>query len=225
MNRWHNIRVRDGVARVLIFGELNAAHPFDPSALQDVCRAEVVIDSIGGDSRQAFDTFQALRALPHVEVTIKLASSGAALIAQAGHVRRIHASGQMMVHGAVTAALGSAADFRSEADRLDEWTAKMARLLRDRTRQPAEVIAGWLQRDTWFTADEAVSAGLADEVILERDAEVAPAIASNSDDCAAPTDEERLFFALLEAFPNLRVRSRESFARELNVFLSTTRTL
>ena len=89
----------------------------------------------------------------------------ASLILMAGTVRRIHPTGAVMVHAPWTRAEGSADELRQWADALDTVAASMRAGYLATGQKPA-VIEKWLSGpDFWFTAEDALAAGLVTEVI------------------------------------------------------------
>lgn len=109
------------------------------------------------------------------------ALSIASLIFMAGSTRRVHATSLVMVHAPHVGTSGNAAELRQTADVLDTVAATMRAAYR-RTGQKDQVIDTWLsgQQDHWFTAEEAIAAGLATELVAidESTTEFANAMAS-----------------------------------------------
>jgi hypothetical protein len=71
---------------------------------------------------------------------------------------------QMMIHDAWGIGIGPAADMRDLADRLDKLSNNIASMYADKA---GGELADWralMLAETWYDADEAVAAGLADEV-------------------------------------------------------------
>jgi ATP-dependent protease ClpP protease subunit len=129
-----------------------------------VTELQLRINSPGGSAFEALAILNLLRAHP-VRVTAVvdgLAASAASLIA-AGCDETIMSPGtQMMVHGPSGLCWGTAADMRETADVLDKIAASMASIYAEAA---GGKIADWvalMQKDTWYTAEEAVEAGLAD---------------------------------------------------------------
>jgi ATP-dependent protease ClpP protease subunit len=94
-----------------------------------------------------------------------LAASAASVIATAGERCVIARGAQIMIHEARSVALGTADDMRASAELLDKIGDDIAAMYAARAGQGDT--ASWralMQAETWFTADEAVAAGLADEV-------------------------------------------------------------
>jgi ATP-dependent protease ClpP protease subunit len=109
------------------------------------------------------------------------ALSIASLILMAGDKRVVHDTSLMMVHAPHVGTSGNAAELRQTADLLDTVAATMRAAYR-RSGQKDSVIDAWLngQQDHWFTAEQAVAAGLATELatVDESAPEFANAMAS-----------------------------------------------
>ena len=133
----------------------------------------VRINSDGGVVTDGLAIYNALRSHPaEISVTIDgVAASIASLIAQAGTSRRVYRNATMMLHGPQSGMWGFADDLRDGAAMLDTMAAAMLAGYRDRAANPGQ-IEGYLadRRDHWFTAEEMVAAGLADEIIDPIDA-------------------------------------------------------
>ena len=131
-------------------------------------RINVRINSDGGVATDGLAIYNALRAHPAtVDVTIDgVAASIASLIAQAGETRRVYRNATMMLHGPQSGVWGFADDLRDGAAMLDTIGAAMLAGYSDRADNPAE-IGQFLadRRDHWFTAEQMVAAGLADEIV------------------------------------------------------------
>ncbi len=131
---------------------------------------ELNLSSPGGDVFDGIDIYQALLDFPGpVEVRISsLAGSIASVIAQAGDKVVIGSAAKMMVHSASGGAWGKAEELRYVADILDGATETIAQVYA--TRSNTGTVRSWLAAmnagvdGTWYTAAEAVEAGLADEI-------------------------------------------------------------
>lgn len=221
MTPWHSIRRTGDTAHVCISGEI-AAFAFPPddllSQLEGATRAEAFINSTGGASNVALLVHDALAKI-ETAVTIQHAASAAAIIAMAGKVRRIHADGRIMLHAARHWVSGNANELRGYANELETLNEKAAAILTARTGQPLEVVRQWLNgSDTWFTADEALAAGLVDEILPAVATVPATASQSTPDAPDLPTEAETLALNLLRALGSIRVRDRLAFGRELAVW-------
>lgn len=124
------------------------------------------ISSCGGDVFQGLSIFNALQAHKgHVTTIVDgLAASIASVIALAGDERVTQTGGMWMVHEAFGLAVGSAEEMAKMAQTLDQVSANLAGVYAQRCGGTA---AGWrevMRAETWYTADEAVAAGLAHRV-------------------------------------------------------------
>lgn len=126
----------------------------------------VRINSPGGD---VFDGVAIYNALAdhdgNVMVTVDgLAASAASFIAMAGDTIRMNRGTQMMIHDASGLCIGNAAEMSEMAGLLNKVSDTIAGIYADRTGVDA---ADWRERmlaETWYNADEAVTAGLATEM-------------------------------------------------------------
>jgi ATP-dependent protease ClpP protease subunit len=136
-------------------------------ALEDITadELEVQINSIGGDVFDGIAIYNALRAHP-AKVTTRvdsMAASIASVIAQAGDHRVMLTGSQMMIHEAWGLAIGNAGVMRDLADRLDKQSKIIAAIYEERSGKDG--FFDKMQAESWFDHDEAVEAGLADEVV------------------------------------------------------------
>ncbi len=138
-------------------------------AALEVSQITVRLNSFGGSVSDGIALYNALKSHPAQVTTCVdgIAASIASLIAQAGDRREIAENAQLMVHAPWTYAAGNAPELRAAADMLDSWSQSMAATYARATGKEAEaVLADWLDgKDHWFTAAEAVEAGLADEAV------------------------------------------------------------
>lgn len=136
---------------------------------------DVRINSYGGDVFEGVAIFNALRRhkskiIVHID---GIAASIASLIALAGDEIRIARNGFLMVHHPWTFAMGNKHDLRQIADDLEKIgdSAIRAQLV-ERSGESEAVVEKWLDEETWFNADEAIEADLADVIDDESDEEV-----------------------------------------------------
>jgi Clp protease len=71
---------------------------------------------------------------------------------------------EMMIHDGSGLEVGNAAKMREMADLLDRQSNKIAQIYADRAGGTADAWRALMRAETWFSAQEAVDAGLADEV-------------------------------------------------------------
>jgi len=93
-----------------------------------------------------------------------VAASIASVVAMAGDEIRIAENGMMMIHDPWALAMGNSADLRKMAEALDKVRDAILSSYVARTTTGEEQLQAWMADETWFTAAEAVSAGLADEI-------------------------------------------------------------
>lgn len=127
----------------------------------------VRVNSGGGDVYEGLAIMNAMRAHPgEVLVIVEgLAASAASFIAVGGGTRvvcRPHA--ELMIHEAWAMADGNAADMTKAAGDLDRVSANLASIYADRAGGGPDVWRQRMQEETWFSAEEALAAGLVDAV-------------------------------------------------------------
>jgi len=135
-------------------------------------KLRVRVSSPGGSVFEGIALSNALRAHP-AEVTVQvdgIAASIASVIAMAGDRVVIQPQAMIMVHEAAGGCLGNAKDMQDMADLLDKISDNIAGAYAEKA---GGDVAEWrqvMQKETWFTAEEAVEAGLADEMMPARKA-------------------------------------------------------
>lgn len=162
----------DGALTLVMYGEVGwdftaKSIARDLANYPKITSVSAYIQSGGGSVMDGFAIYNMLARLPvpktlYVEA---VAASMATVIAMAFDKVVMPSNTFMMVHSNWGGVCGTAEDLRDYADLLDRWKESMAKAYRDKTKQPDEVINGWMSKDTWFSADEALAVGLADEVI------------------------------------------------------------
>lgn len=127
----------------------------------------VFINSPGGDTHTTLGVFDLLRGCRRetIGVVSGIANSGASLILQACKKRFMTENSSLMLHKSAIRVGGSvenAQEMLNNFRRLDE---KFYEVYAERMGENVSEIANIAQRDKHFSAQEAVEAGLADEVI------------------------------------------------------------
>lgn len=132
----------------------------------DVDEITVRINSPGGDVYDALAITNALRnhSARIVTVVEGLAASAASIIAMAGDEIIMCRNAEMMIHDARGAILGTATDVAEYATWLDKVSANLSTVYADRAGGTAEEWRAAMHAETWYSAEEAVEAGLADSV-------------------------------------------------------------
>ena len=158
----------------------------------DVDQIDVRINSPGGSVWDGVAIYNALinhpaRVTVHVDA---LAASIASVIAMAGDELVMARQAVMMIHEASTIAYGNAAEMRSVADVLDMLSEQISTVYEDRTGVGAETWRSAMLAETWYTAEEAVAAGLADRVAENPHAGRNADPESDDDQSGDPIDDE-----------------------------------
>lgn len=132
---------------------------------------ELHVNSPGGDVHEGVAMLNVLRAHPgRVTAIVEgLAASAASFIVAGGADRVImRPHSEVMVHSPWMALEGDAPSLEKGARDLQRLGGTLARIYADKAGGTPEHWAELMAAETWFTADEAVSAGLADEVVDAR---------------------------------------------------------
>lgn len=134
----------------------------------------VRINSYGGDS---FEGVAVMNALRHHDGQVTavidgVAASAASVIAVGGADRLVMRPGsELMIHDAWTFADGNAADLTKVAGDLERTSQSMAEIYAGKGGGEPDEWRDMMRAETWFSAQEAVDAGLADAVEDGRTAE------------------------------------------------------
>lgn len=167
---------------------------------------EVHISSGGGDVFQGLAIGEAIRSYKGRVTTIVdgIAASIASVIAQAGQQRVMAPGSMMMIHDAFGSCVGNTAEMAKMAETLDKVSANLAAVYASRAGRTADYWRGQMRDETWYTAEEAVDAGLADRVDGS-EATLPPGL-----DLAAFTSLPGRIAARLRTMPQAAVRDADS---------------
>jgi ATP-dependent protease ClpP protease subunit len=136
--------------------------------LRDVTADAITVhlNSPGGDAFDGIAIYNSLRDhLATVTVVVDgLAASAASVIAMAGDKVRMNRGAQMMIHEASGLVIGNAGDMTDFAAVLDKTSQSLAEVYAARAGGTVEDWRTAMRAETWYTAAEAVEAGLADEL-------------------------------------------------------------
>ena len=149
------------------------------------------INSGGGSIFDAVTILNALRQHP-AKVTanvLGLAASAASFIACGVDETTMSANSTMMIHDGSGIAVGNAQDMHEMADLLDKLSDNIASIYAAKAGGTPDSWRETMRAETWYTADEAVAAGLADRVVAGEKVEAAE---------AAPSAENRLHLTTVE---------------------------
>lgn len=129
-------------------------------------RITLHVNSPGGDVFEAHAIYNLLRQHDaEVDVRIDgLAASAASYISMAGDSVTMTGGAMIMIHDAIGFTYGNAADHTDMAARLDKISDGIAALYAERAGGSVEDWRDAMRAETWYDANEAVDAGLADQV-------------------------------------------------------------
>jgi ATP-dependent protease ClpP protease subunit len=170
--KWYSINnLAGGEADVMLYGEIGwlgtTAEDFvgDLKQLQ-ASQINLHLSSPGGGVFDGIAIMNALRSHP-ANVTVyvdSLAASIASVIAMAGDRIVVRQAAEFMIHEASGLCVGNASDLRELADLLDRQSDKIAGIYAARAGGSVEDWRAAMAKETWYSAQEAVDAGLADEI-------------------------------------------------------------
>ena len=131
------------------------------------------INSVGGDLYAGLAIYNRLKELPANITTINdgLAASAASIIFQAGDTRKVNAGSNLMVHQAMGFLFGyyQLSDLQQVSKRLRAANKTAINVYAEASGRSADEMKRLVDAETWLTGEEAVDAGLADEVITDND--------------------------------------------------------
>lgn len=163
----------DGPARVDVYDDIGPGGWFsDGLTAKDFAAQlaplsgplDVHINSAGGDVGDGIAIGTAIRNYRGYKTTFAdgIVASIATVIFQAGDKRVAEPGSMLFLHDPFTMEMGNAADFRKLAQDLDKHGDNIAAIYADRAGGTPEQWRQVMTTETWYTADEAVAAGLAD---------------------------------------------------------------
>lgn len=159
---WDGNPVQDGY---IVASELLA----DLDELRTKSNITIHINSVGGDLYAGVAIYNRLKELPANITTINdgLAASAASLIFQAGDTRKVNAGSNLMVHQAMGFLFGyyQLPDLQQVSRQLRAANNTAIAVYAEASGRDKDAIKRMVDAETWLTGQEAVDAGLADEVI------------------------------------------------------------
>jgi len=176
-------KATEKAANINIFGDISAyswddnavsAAQFvkDLAALGELDNISVSINSRGG---HVFDGNVIHNALVShkAKITVRvegLAASIASVIAMAGDHVIMPANSLMMIHNPSSGAWGEAKDLRKEADVLDSVKDSLVASYKRKSSLTTQQLVDAMNEETWYSPEQAVDAGFADEIVGAVDA-------------------------------------------------------
>lgn len=170
--KWYSIsNLAGGEADVMLYGEIGWLGTAADEFVRDIkglnaSQINLHLSSPGGSVFDGIAIMNALRAHP-ANVTVyvdSLAASIASVIAMAGDRIVARQAAEFMIHEAAGLAVGDADEMRAMAELLDRQSDKIAGIYAARAGGTVEDWRAAMAKETWYSAQEAVDAGLADEI-------------------------------------------------------------
>lgn len=137
----------------------------------DVDHVDLFINSPGGD---VFDALAILNVIRRTEAHVVahvdgIAASAASFIAMGADELVMGRNSELMIHDASGLCWGPAEDMQKMADDLGRISGNIASIYAEKAGGDVEQWRTAMLAETWYSADEAVTAGLADRVDTDRD--------------------------------------------------------
>lgn len=172
---WFRIQNAADAADVYIYGTIGvgwdgegvAAKAFvDALGAISASRITLHINSLGGDVFEGMAIYSALKQSPaHVTAIVDgIAASAASVIAMAADQVSMMPHAFLMIHRSQGLAMGNVEDMRTMAAELEKVDGSIAGIYADKSGADVQTILAAMQAETWYTANEAISAKLADVV-------------------------------------------------------------
>jgi ATP-dependent Clp protease protease subunit len=220
---WFNIaRDAEGTAHVFLRDDIGCGGKTSGDLARELNvlspkRISLQIDSTGGSANTGANLF-AIFSRYQTEVLITgNCFSSAIIAAMAGRTRRILPAAKILIHSPTHYINGTPEELRAAATHLEKLNVSIFQILRERTKQPAPVVARWLAGDTWFSAQAALACGLVDEIMPPVPTARVQAVATGPA-VATITEAEKSFQDWLAAFGRIQVSDRARFIYDLNLW-------
>ena len=111
-----------------------------------------------------YDTMQIIK--PNVNtICTGLAASMGSILLVAGKERSILPHAKVMIHQPLGGAMGQASDILIEAEEIRKCRDELCNILSEHTKQPFDKVFQDMDRNHWFTAQEAIDYGLVDKIL------------------------------------------------------------
>ena len=132
-----------------------------------VGEVEFMINSPGGSYFETSSLVSMVSEWPGtINTTVTgLAASGAGLLTMVTNRVRMSSMAMLMIHQAWSMREGNSQDMHNEAEILEKMDERQMEVISKRSGMDKEEAYSAMQKETWYTATEAVSVGLANEVM------------------------------------------------------------
>lgn len=208
------------VGETLHLGLFGPLHRSSDETVFKISRATTVIvhaDSTGGDAQLADDVSTALLEHPSTIAFVRNAQSAAAIISRSCQRVVIDPAGKMMVHGASTTVHGDEFDLVAGAHKLRLINRRLGEILTFRLVQPDVIDQMADGADHYFDAEEALAAGLVDEISADHPEWPTPPWCAELEPQPASPDE-KILLEILHALGPVTVSDIDDFNRRLGLW-------
>jgi len=179
MGRAFDVKARDEITEIDLYDEIGffgvTAQSFK-MAIKDAKDIKLNINSPGGDIFDGIAIYNDLlshrrKSKGEVDVEITgVAASAASVIAMAGDSINIAKNGFIMIHNAWGMTIGNKNDHEKMRGVLEKIDGQIAGTYSDKTGISMDDVLEMMNDETWFTGEEAVDQGFADEMLGEVEA-------------------------------------------------------
>ena len=172
---WYEMKVdkKDETAEISIFNEIGgwglavADFKRDFDAVKNNKKIKLLLNSAGGsvfDGMAIYNILAAYKSKISVEV-VGIAASVASGIALAGHELTMGEGSYFMIHNPTGLCIGTAEDMRKVAEILEKIAGQIANIYTSNSNLDKDDVLQKMSEETWFTAEEALEAGFADNIV------------------------------------------------------------
>lgn len=129
----------------------------------------IYINSYGGEVFEGFAIYNSLKNYSGYKAVYVdgIAASIASVIAMAGNKVYMNKASMLMIHNASGVAYGNAEEMKKVVNALEQINEVIRDVYKDRTNLDDEQLKSFMDAETYFTPQEAVDYGFADEVLNE----------------------------------------------------------
>jgi ATP-dependent Clp endopeptidase proteolytic subunit ClpP len=169
---WYNVKnLSETSTEVFIYDEIGSWGVDSKSFIEEVKKIStnnvlLRINSPGGSVIDGLSIHDAIKRMPQ-KVTAQiegLAASIASIIALGADEITMSENSLFMIHNVWGGETGSAKDMRKAADLMDKMGQRLLSIYASKTGREESEIQGWMDDETWFTAEEALESGFIDRV-------------------------------------------------------------
>lgn len=181
MKKFWNFSKKDKVGELYLYGEISSTTWFgdeltpkqfkaDLDALGDIDTLKVYINSGGGDVFAGWNIINILQRHKATKIGYcdGLAASIAFDIYQSMDKRIAMKNSMLMTHNCWTFTMGNRHELRKQADEMEKIDGMLAEMTSKKSGKTVEDVLAIQDAESWYTAQEAVDEGFADELEAEK---------------------------------------------------------